>query len=90
VNFKPDFGRANEFWADNERQYAGDEQQINEIISDPLLFTQKRGEVRDSLSAGTPGGSGTAYYTHTVRAKGGTDTSTVVLQTVDAVRYSIH
>lgn len=89
INFKPDFARADQFWTDNTRQYAGAEQQIGEVISDPLIFTEKRGEVRDTLSTGTPGGTGTAFYAHTVRAKGGTDTSTVVLQTVDAVRYSI-
>jgi type IV pilus assembly protein PilX len=89
INFKPDFARGDTFWKDNTRQYGGDEQQISDVISDPLIYTEKRGEVRDSLSTGTPGGSGTAYYTHTVRAKGGTDTATVVLQSVDAVRYAI-
>lgn len=89
VNFKPDFARADDFWADNTRQYGGDEKQIAEVASDPLIYTEKRGEVRDTLSTGTPGGSGTAYYAHTVRAKGGTDTATVVLQSVDAVRYAI-
>jgi type IV pilus assembly protein PilX len=89
VMFKPDFARADTFWNDNTRQYAGAEKQIAEVTSDPLIFTEKRGEVRDQLSTGTPGGSGTAYYAHTVRAKGGTDTATVVLQSVDAVRYAI-
>jgi type IV pilus assembly protein PilX len=84
--FKPDFARTDTFYT---RQYADDEQQITEVVSDPQIFTEKRGEVRGSLSIGVPGGTGTAYYAHTVRAKGGTETSTVVLQSIDAVRYAI-
>jgi type IV pilus assembly protein PilX len=88
-SFKPDFARGDTFWKDNTRQYGDSGKQISEVTSDPQVFTEKRAEVRDSLSTGTPGGSGTVYYTHTVRANGGTDTATVVIQSVDAVRYSI-
>ena len=89
MNFKPDFARADTFWTGNTRQYKGDEKQIADVVSDPLIFTEGRGLVRDALSTGGPGGTGTAFYAHTVRAKGGTDTATVVLQTVDAVRYAV-
>jgi len=89
INFKPDLGHADTFWNENTRQYQGDEQQIGEVVSDPLIFTEQRGEIRDSLATGVPGVTGTAFYAHTVRAKGGTDTATVVLQSIDAVRYAI-
>lgn len=86
INFKPDFAHADTFWADNTREYADDEKQINEVVSDPQIFTEMRGVKPDTLSIGKPE-AGVAYYAHTVRAKGGTDTATVVLQVIDARRY---
>ena len=61
-----------------------------EVISDPQIYTEVRAKVYDALSvskASSPAGIGVTYYTHTVRAKGGTDTSTIVLQTVSAERF---
>ena len=90
VNFTPDFARGESFWTDNTRQYADAGQQITEVVSDPQIFTELRATVPDTLSVSkpnTPAGTGVAYYTHTVRARGGTDTATIVLQTISAERY---
>jgi type IV pilus assembly protein PilX len=90
VNFIPDFARGESFWTDNTRQYADAGQQITEVVSDPQIFSELRATVPDTLSVSkpnTPAGTGIAYYTHTVRARGGTDTATIVLQTVSAERY---
>jgi type IV pilus assembly protein PilX len=85
-----DYARADEFWKDNPRQYAAAGKQINDVVSDPQIFTEIRANVPDTLSvskANAPAGTGIVYYTHTVRAKGGTDTSTSVLQSISAERY---
>jgi type IV pilus assembly protein PilX len=86
VNFKPDLARVDTFFT---REYGGNGKQIGDVISDPLIYSEQRGLVPDTLSLGKANSpeSGVAYYSHTVRAKGGTDTATVVLQTIDAVRY---
>jgi type IV pilus assembly protein PilX len=89
VNFVPDFARGADFWKDNTREYADAGKQIAEVISDPQVFTERRSVISDTLTGnqGIRQPSGVAYYTHTVRAKGGTDTATIVLQTVSAERF---
>lgn len=90
INYAPDFARGDAFWQDNPRQYADAGKQITEAVSDPQIFTEMRANIPDTLSVSkpnTPAGTGIVYYMHTVRAKGGTDTATVVLQTISAERY---
>jgi type IV pilus assembly protein PilX len=90
INYTPDFARGEDFWKDNPRQYADAGKQIGEVVSDPQIYTELRATVPDTLTVSkpnSPAGTGIAYYTHTVRAKGGTDTATIVLQTVSAERY---
>jgi type IV pilus assembly protein PilX len=88
ASFKPDLARGTTLSASNTRDYATDGRQIAEVISDPVIYTELRGIKPDSLTRGGPIlDSGVAFYTHTVRANGGTDTSTVVLQSIDAQRY---
>ncbi len=87
-NFKPDLARGTGLSESNTRDYATDGRQITEVISDPVIYSELRGVKPDSLTRGGPiPDSGVAFYTHTVRANGGTDTSTVVLQSTDAQRY---
>jgi type IV pilus assembly protein PilX len=87
-SFKPDLVRGTTLSAGNTRDYATDGRQIAEVLSDPVIYTELRGVKPDSLTRGGPIlDSGVAFYTHTVRANGGTDTSTVVLQSIDAQRY---
>lgn len=83
-----DMAHDKDWWDEKTREYGGAEQQIEEVVGDPLMYTELWGTVNDTLTAGRPGQSGTAFYVHTARANGGTDTATVVLQSVHALRYS--
>ncbi len=83
-----DFARDDDWWSTNGLEYGGDEQQISGIVRDPEYHTEVWAEVRDTLTVGRPGAAGTAFYVHTAKSLGGTDTATVVLQSVQALRYT--
>lgn len=80
--------KTQDWWEDNAREYGDDEQQIPEIVEDPHVYTELWADVPDTLTVGKPGGAATAFYIHTSRSLGGTETASVVLQTVQAIRYT--
>jgi type IV pilus assembly protein PilX len=84
-----DYSRKDDdWWNDNGREYGDDEQQIGQIVKDPIVYTEVLADIPDSLTVGRPGGAATAFYAHTSRSLGGTETATTVLQTVQAIRYT--
>lgn len=80
--------QTNDWWQKNGHEYGDDEQQITEIVADPITYTELWADIPDTLTVGRPGGAATAFYVHTARSLGGTETATAVLQTVQAIRYT--
>lgn len=77
------------WWTTNGREYGtAGTQDFTGLVEDPRFVIEEQDFVRDELGAGRGTVTGRVYYRITARARGQTDASEVVLQTVYSKRFN--